>query len=98
MLTVEMVSRVLLDVWDPIDINTLVTIKDEYDDVADKILILLRTGASSNAIASALDRIAKDAMGLSASDEQSRVFLRKRSEEAAHALILLRDSKAENRE
>ena len=94
MLTVEMVSRVLFDVWDPIDINTLVTVKDEYDDVAPKILALLLTGVSRDAIAAALDRIVKLEIGLQPQNEQSQAFLRERNKAAAEALTLLRDGRA----
>lgn len=55
MITLDVVRNVLFDAWDPLDVKYLVTIRDEYDDIAPRILALLVAGEGSTAIASTLD-------------------------------------------
>ncbi|MET0604870.1 MAG: hypothetical protein ABWZ80_00290 [Beijerinckiaceae bacterium] len=60
----DRVLSVLMSDWDPIDIGGVVAAKDEYDDVASRIVGLLLSQASSASIAEELIRIETDDMGV----------------------------------
>ena len=80
-LTVKEVSEVLYKLWDPININPLVTATVEYDDWSPEILEILKRGASAAEIADALDFIATE-IGITPDKKRCRV--------TAEALVCLR--------
>jgi hypothetical protein len=59
----EQVSRILWEVWDPLELRGAALVPDEYDDYVPEILELLSSGATEPEIASALNRIYVDTIG-----------------------------------
>jgi len=61
------IDRILWDVWDPIGVNTISPARDEYSSYVNGVFELLISGASDDAIAEHLLKIAKDRMQLNGS-------------------------------
>lgn len=83
MVSLKAVSKLLYDLWDPIDIKALVTSTDEYDDWAPPIVELLNSGSGVNEVSNALDGLL---IGMRLKPDQDRSRL------AAEALIRLREA------
>ncbi len=81
----EQVSKILWEVWDPIELFGLARVPDEYDDYVPEILQLLNGGATEADIALTLNEIYVDTIGGGNSPAPIR-----RSARAAKALIDLR--------
>jgi hypothetical protein len=81
----EQVSKILWEVWDPIELRGLARVPDEYDDYVREILQLLNGGATEAEIASTLNTIYVDIIGGGNLPAPIR-----RSARAAKALINLR--------
>ncbi len=58
------IDRILLEVWDPIGVNQISLARHEYSRYVAGVFELLASGASDEAIAEHLLRIATDVMGL----------------------------------
>lgn len=56
------VSRILLEVWDPIGINDIPECQDEYSNYEDAVVSLVMHRASANEIADHLDKVAREWM------------------------------------
>jgi hypothetical protein len=59
----EQVSKILWEIWDPLELRGAALVPDEYDDYVLEILALLNSGASEPAVASVLNRIYVDTIG-----------------------------------
>lgn len=80
------VREILLLDWDPIGVYGIPEASDEYDAYAAKAYVMLMDeGASADAIAAYLFKIATEHMGLS-----NRDYLAERSEAVARRLVGLR--------
>jgi hypothetical protein len=59
----EQVSKILWEVWDPLELRGAALVPDEYDEYVLAILELLSSGATEPEIASVLNKIYVDAIG-----------------------------------
>ncbi|HTJ64597.1 MAG TPA: hypothetical protein VL899_12370 [Alphaproteobacteria bacterium] len=80
------VRRILLQDWDPIGIQDIAEASDEYDRYADKAYVMLMDErATAEMIATYLDVIAADHMGLGYSQRRAAA-----SRQVAEKLVALR--------
>jgi hypothetical protein len=73
----QTVRRILFTEWDPIGVNDNPLCENEYDSYAPAICRLLREGADEGKVVSHLNRLQKDSMRLSATEEHNRRFARR---------------------
>lgn len=58
------IAAILLKHWDPIDVSDVIWANDEYNAVAERLLVLLKNGASHQEIIEQLIRYETDHLGL----------------------------------
>lgn len=83
---IKQVDEILFNHWDPIGVNWAAP-RDEYSGYAPAVAMLIVNGAATEAIATHLDRIAVERMGLKPKPEKAR--------RAASLLLALRKPETE---
>jgi hypothetical protein len=79
------VSKILWEVWDPLELRRWASVSTEYDDYVQELVDALNSGASEPELASTLNRIFVQTIGAGVLPAPIR-----KSATAAHALVELR--------